>query len=270
VRSLAQITGHSILSLPLLDDGRGRPLLEVLVGGRPLTVLLDTGFALPLRLTRSSLRQLGLPDDDESWIARGAVPYPVSGAFGHSGEGLLVQLDVDLVLGPVLLERPWTLISDQSIGIPGSGAEPLSLVGGGLLLPFAQVGFDWPGQRIELVLRGGAAPGGGGAADAGSPGVLRVPPAGTFLGFILGPPEAGRPARPRDLPRVIHLVAGSLAERSGLHSGDFISAIDGISCANSAPLDLWPKLRLGAGGRQQLALTIHRDGAERELLLAGP
>ena len=261
VRPLAGIAGRPTLSVPIFDNGMGVPLIDVSIGGRVIRALLDTGSASVLRLTRSDLRSLGLPDDDATWRERGAVPFGMAGAMGHFAEQSLVRLDGDLVVGPVTYRSPWVLIAAAAIEEPDSGAASCTLLGGGALLPFAQVGFDWVGKRLELVPREDGARG----AD------LVVPAPGEFLGFVLDRPAKETPEWPANLPRIDEVIEGTPARRAGLQRGDYLAAVDGVPCTGRAPMDLWPSLwPVAREGLTHMDLEVVREGIAKRILVELP
>jgi len=263
VRPLSEITGKPALAVPLRDDGKGRPLVELSLGGAPLTALLDTGMPFALRLARSDLRRLGLPDDDANWLARGALPYRVTGVHGHGRDELLVRLEQDALVGPVTLRRPWVLLASADLDAPDAQAEFRSLVGCGALTAFEQVGFDWSGKRLELVAPAGVLV----APAVGAPGAPRavVPPPGAFLGFILGPPDAGATSRPHNLPHVLKVIAGTPAARAGLQAGDMLVDVAGAPCDGLAPMDVWERLRVSVG--DAVEVRIVREETAGDLVL---
>jgi hypothetical protein len=251
VRTLASITGRTSLTLPLRDDGHGKPLLDVTLGGPSITALLDTGLPATLRLAASDQRRLGLPDDASYWLERGAVPYRVSGIHGHARDELQVRLEQDLVLGPVTLRRPLVTLMSAALDAPDSKAVQESQVGMGALSAFDLVGFDWNRMLLELVPPAAI-------LQTGEPARASVPPVGDFLGFALGAPERGPTERPRSLPLVLRVSEGSAAARAGLHEGDRLAEVDGTPCDGVAPMELWGRLR--AGGGTVVRLRVLRGG----------
>jgi hypothetical protein len=263
VEPLAAIAGRPALEVPLVDDGLGRPLVDVAIGGRTIRTLLDTGYGEVLRLMRSDLRRLGLPDDDASWLARGALVTSGAGAMGHVGESLLVRLDQDVSFGPVTLRTPWVSIAPASHELPDSGVDAHSLLGGGALLPFAQAGFDWAGKQLELVPPS--------RAGAGDTRTFTAAVPGEFLGFAMSPPAPHDPPWPRNLPRVEVVADGLPAARAGLRVGDALATIDGAPCDGAAPGELWPRLWPVAGdGRCAVEVGVVRDGAVPHVVIEVP
>lgn len=275
---LAELTGRETLLWPLRFDDRERPFVEVTIPpgflpgllpddgaalvtpsetGGTFHALLDTGLPHVLRLSVGTLRALGLPEDAESWRRAGAVRWNLTGAGGGSGSDLLVRLP-EIRIGSVRWREPWVLLAGLGdVASPGSPDDVPSLVGAGALLAFEQVAFDPDRRTVEILL----------PETADDPSVFVVPPAPAFLGVILRPPHASDSGHPHDLPHVLEVVPGTPADAAGLMEGDFLAAIQGVSCRGMAPYELFREgdglLRLPDEGA--LELTVLRAGDDGRL-----
>ncbi|HEX5012059.1 MAG TPA: hypothetical protein VFY71_16860 [Planctomycetota bacterium] len=257
VRPLSELAGRPAAQVPLsLDDDRHLQL-EAIVGGVPVRAVLDTGLPFALRLARADLPRLGLPDDDDVWRARGAVPWRSTSVGGHAGDDLLVRLDGDVSLGWVALRQPWVVIAGR--GSEGAVALP-TLVGAGALSALEQVGLDGSRMLLEL-LPPEALP----AAKGGAPPAFVVPSPGRFLGFILNSPDLGAGSLPHDCPHVISVVAGTPAAAAGLREGDMLAQAGGADCEAQAPMDLWPRLHALPAG--PIELRVWRKAVAEEVVL---
>lgn len=228
--------------------------LDVRVEGsaRSARVILDAGFAV-LRLTLPALERLWLPLERAAWMARDAVPITLGGVGGGAQEELLVQIG-ELALGPLVYRRPWVVIAlGDSDGQQGEG-----LLGAGALLPFARVGLDLAGGRLELEP--------GSEMTRAADGRWFVPAPGALLGLGLQEGEGG----PGDaaLPLVNLILRGSPAEKAGIGIGARLLAIDGQP-SSSIPFRelcrrLWPS------EDTTLTLTLRGPGAGEERTVRFP
>jgi hypothetical protein len=277
--TLAEITGRPSFLIPFTHEGDGRLTLEVAVqagdgaegeAAPACRALFDTGLPHLLRLTVPGMQRLGLSTDPAEWLRRGAIRYPLAGVHAQEGADLLVRLPA-VTIGPIRFERPWVLLAGLGGSTPDTIQDLDALVGTGLMLPFAMVGFDMERSRLELAIDAGqwqptGQPGAEALAESAAASVpgsrpddrLIVPPPGEFLGFFLDAPRAGATAEPDMLPRLRAVLEGTPAQRAGLREGDYLLAVDGIPCALAAPMQLWQRLWPDAG--TSVTLSIRREG----------
>ncbi|MGH7149467.1 MAG: PDZ domain-containing protein, partial [Planctomycetota bacterium] len=210
-------------------------VVDVSVGGKTASVLIDTGVQAVLHLTPKGLSRLGLPTDPGEWMRRGALPFRYGGVGGIGGTDLLVRLE-SLALGPVRFERPWVQLS--GLGDPSPREiEFEGLLGAGAFLPFARVGFDESRKVLELEP--------GPEVRAGPEGGLDVPDPGEFLGLVLEGPDPSAREEPGSLPRVAEVSPGGPADHAGVRVGERLLTVDGLPCMFASPSAfnrrLWPR-----------------------------
>jgi len=214
--------------------------VEVVVNGKAVPVLLDTGVPWVLRLTAKGIARAGLPTARDEWEKRGgAYPFRFGSHGGQGSTDLLVRLE-SVSLGPIVYRRPWVLLEGLgSEDAPEAGFFE-GLLGAGAFLPFARLGID-PGRRVLEIEPGRE-------CEAAPDGKILVPEPGEYLGFALAPPEMPEPGKslgPSHQPRVFDLAPGSPAAREGVRDGDLLVAIEGVPCTGVAPAilcgRLWPR-----------------------------
>jgi len=237
-------------------ESEGLYFVELSIGGVPLTALLDTGFSGVLRLSAAGLRAAGLPVGRAVWRERGGQPYEISGAGGPVQHDLLVRLDAfvlparDARTGEALAvvhERPWVLVAGVDDPAAEMSLAPVVL-GLGAFTPFAQVGLDEERERLEMV------PGSALRREVDALGAARliVPAPGEYVGLFLERRSTG------ELPRVVQVGPGSLAERAGLRAGDVLERVDGEDAATLSVGDLWSHLWFERG--PTVHLSVSRGG----------
>ncbi|MFY9345730.1 MAG: aspartyl protease family protein [Planctomycetota bacterium] len=249
-----------VVTMPLRRD-RGSLLVEVRVGDRNVTALLDTGMPFAMRLDDRALTELGLPATAAGWQAAGALPLDGAEAGGRSTPGYIAELPViEFGDGPrVRLEWADVQFSEVDAAHPEIG----SFLGMGALRGFARIGIDLERAVLELELPAGTA--------AAPDGAFVIADPGRFSGCVLQvPPSAARDGRIM-LPRIGHVVPGSIAERAGLRVGDLLARIDGEACGALPAAELHRLLWLRPGTAVVLDLfdVVADKPRRREVRLVG-
>lgn len=263
-------TRVAVIDLPFAPWGDDETLgtVSVIIPGSDerLTMLLDTGFAACLRISARGIARAKLPDDRETWIARGAIPVIMHGIEGVGGEELLVRLDA-FKLGPITFERPWVMIG---LGRMDRADGPDGLVGAGALLGFARVGFDLAARKLEIEP--------GATVKQAKDGSWIVPSPGEFLGLMLLAPDADVAAQEAmkpspvsntahhvhaALPRVREVFNGTCAERAGVKVADLLVSIDGRACEGASMDEICASLWSAPG--KTVRLVVRRGNEDRAI-----
>jgi len=240
------LAGDNTFTVPLSRERFGDvATLAIDIDGRRIEAVLDSGMAVPLRLTAKGLLQAGLPADAATWRARGAVTLSSAGAGGQGTNDLLVRLD-SFRIGPLEIERPWTMLA---LGKEGPGNFYEAAVGAGALAGCARIGIDCEQNLLELEPGTSLVHEGNG---------WRLPPAGDFLGLRLHAPDPAARANGMNLPIVVEVTPGTPAASAGIAPGDRIVAIDGVGCAGQASRQ-WNE-KLWAHGKVIAMDVQKRDG----------
>lgn len=253
------LAGEHIVRVPLHRRRAGRPLhdLEINLGGKTLRVLLDTGSAPTLRITKHGLHALGLPDTPEPWIARGDVfATSVAGAAGENAVEYVARFP-DVSVGKLRFVKPLVhLVFDERVGADGAGFD--GLLGAGALSVFARVGLDSVHGQIEFD------PGEGVTIDAD--GVLVVPAPPDWPGLFLTSSLASTPSGRNRYPMIAAVAPGSPAAQRGLQADSVVLAIDGEDCAGHSAADVNRRFWLAPGASVELRVR-DADGSERSVRL---
>jgi aspartyl protease len=232
-------------------------LVDVSVGGKTASVLLDTGVQSVLHLSAKGLARLGLPTEPGEWMRRGALPFRYGGVGGVGGTDLVVRLE-SLSLGPVRFERPWVQLTGMGDLRPPV-VEFEGLLGAGAFLPFARVGFDESRKVLELEP--------GPDMRAGPEGSLVVSEAGEFLGLVLEGPDPSAREEPGSLPKVIEVSPGSPAERARVRVGESLLTVDGLPCVFASPSAFQRRLWPAAGKKVSLGFASPDGSGFRAVVL---
>ncbi|MCI0589128.1 MAG: aspartyl protease family protein [Planctomycetes bacterium] len=232
-------------------------VVDVSVGGKTASVLLDTGVQSVLHLSKKGLSRLGLPTEPGEWMARGAYPFRYGGVGGTGGTDLLVRLE-SLSLGPVTFERPWVQLTGLGDPKPPE-VEFEGLLGAGAFLPFARVGLDESRKVLELDP--------GPDVRAGPEGGLVVPDPGEFLGLVLEGPDPSAREEPGCLPRVAEVSPGSPADRARVRVGERLLTVEGLPCMFASPSAFNRRLWPAAGKKVSLGFAAPDGSGARIVAL---
>jgi len=238
-RPLLPEPGEATLPLTRRHGGQHVSVRGTL-GGAPIELLVDTGAAADLLLTRAAAEAAG--------IASGPVPAPARGLAGDR-PGVLYRLSPALAVGPLRVRRPiaQTLASDPLI--PGREQGPVrenppAILGSGLMKHFELI-IDQPAAR--LALQGGPKE----AIEPRGPRIVWIP--WRTRSTDRGPVVTGEP-NPPPAPGY---------RRPDIRPGDRLLAI------NEIPLRAWTP----EAYRQRLAepmsvrIALERDGRRRTVVV---
>jgi hypothetical protein len=242
---------HKTLTVEAADEHRppaaGRPIPVEVVGAEPFveaTLVLHGGREVKgrFKVDTGSLDVAGLNKNfatERGVLAAAERTVSLAGVgAGGETEGVLLRVD-ELGLGGFRFRRPVIGVTLDSKGF--ENRADAGTLGGALLSRFAIV-LDYAHRRMFLVP--------GAAIDQ------PIAEDGAGLAFVA------------DGQRLIvrAVIAGSAAERAGIHAGDELVTFDDLTAVPPVLPRLWELVHGPAGARHHL--TLRRDGATLEVTLA--